>query len=403
MGFAISAVIGLILGIGLGWFLALRAKAQSANSKQELLDLLKAEEVKTSDRETHLFERLQASFGKLSLETMGQVTEQLAKQTSERIEAQQKTGTKDIANTKVLIDAQLKQVSEQLERMKSTVGDSDKSRGEQFATLSTQLKLANERSDALAEQTKLLSETLGSNQARGQWGERMAEDILRAAGFELGVNYRKQDNQDGLRPDFTFLLPQGFVVNMDVKFPFSNFVKVIDAEGDEQRERHTKAFMSDVKTRLKEVSSKAYIDPQNKTVDYVLLFIPNDQVYAFMHRRDPALLDAALSKRIVLCSPGTLFAVLMVIRQAMDSFKLQERSNAMLGMIKGLRHEWEKYSDKVESLKKQYGTLGNTLEDLVGPRHNQLAKQFARVDNMNIVEEPTARQLAANAETEDEG
>jgi hypothetical protein len=87
----------------------------------------------------------------------------------------------------------------------------------------------------------------------------------------------------------------------------------------------------------------------------------------------------------------------------MDSFKLQERSNAMLGMIKGLRHEWEKYSDKVESLKKQYGTLGNTLEDLVGPRHNQLAKQFARVDNMNIDEEPTARQLAANAETEDEG
>ena len=69
---------------------------------------------------------------------------------------------------------------------------------------------------------------------------------------------------------------------------------MVETEDKEQRERHAKSFMSDVKTRLKEVSGKAYIDPQKNTVDYVLLFIPNDQIYAFMHQRDRSLLDEAL-------------------------------------------------------------------------------------------------------------
>ena len=38
----------------------------------------------------------------------------------------------------------------------------------------------------------------------------MAEDILRLrAGFEEGINYRKQHTmEEGNRPDFTFLLPE---------------------------------------------------------------------------------------------------------------------------------------------------------------------------------------------------
>ena len=154
-----------------------------------------------------------------------------------------------------------------------------KSRAEQFAELNTQLKVHSERSQALELQTKALSETLGSNQARGAWGERMAEDILRTAGFVEGVNYLKQNDQGGARPDFTFLLPQDLILNMDVKFPYKQFVRVIESDSDEERERHAKSFMTDVKARLKEVSGKAYIDAEANTVDYVLLFIPNDQIY----------------------------------------------------------------------------------------------------------------------------
>ena len=216
----------------------------------------------------------------------------------------------------------------------------------------------------------------------------MAEDILRTAGFVEGVNYLKQNDQGGARPDFTFLLPQDLILNMDVKFPYKQFVRVIESDSDEERERHAKSFMTDVKARLKEVSGKAYIDAEANTVDYVLLFIPNDQIYAFLHQRDRNLLDEALKQKIVLCSPGTLFAVLAIVRQAMDSFKIQERSDQLLGMIAGLSKEWGKYSERIDALKKQHGTLSRTLDELTTTRRNQLNKHFQRVSSLTTEDEP---------------
>jgi len=73
---------------------------------------------------------------------------------------------------------------------------------------------------ALAKTAGDLNSVLSSSQARGQWGERMAEDMLRAAGFIEGINYEKQDTiTGGGRPDYTFLMPPDRVLYMDVKFP----------------------------------------------------------------------------------------------------------------------------------------------------------------------------------------
>ena len=46
--------------------------------------------------------------------------------------------------------------------------------------------------EALTKRTDNLNDVLSNSQARGQWGERLAEDMLRAAGFVEGVNYEKQ-------------------------------------------------------------------------------------------------------------------------------------------------------------------------------------------------------------------
>ena len=66
--------------------------------------------------------------------------------------------------------------------------------------------------------------------ARGQWGERMAEDVLQLAGFLEGINYHKQREIDTGIPDFTFLLPDGLSLHMDVKFPLDNDLRYLDAE-----------------------------------------------------------------------------------------------------------------------------------------------------------------------------
>ena len=389
--------LGLLLGIGLGWGLASRRNAAAETQTDAVLALLQAEEQKAAEREAQMLQRLESSFATLSLNTMERTTDQLAKLTAERVDGQQKRGSEELDGKKQLIDAQLKLVNDGLERMKGALGELEKSRSVQFEQLATQLKLAGDRTDALGRQTQTLNEILGSSQARGQWGERMAEDILRAAGFVEGVNFRKQDSQGENRPDFTFLLPHDYVVNMDVKFPFANYLKVIQCTSTNEKERLIKLFLQDVRSRLKEVSGKAYIDPEHGTVDYVLLFIPNEQIYGFMHAENPDLLDQALKKKIILCSPSTLFVVLAVMRQAMDSFKLQARSNEILLRLNAVRDEWQRYSEAIDRLAKQFRTFGGTLDQVTGARRKKLALQFSRIDDAALAEEPVVRLLEGGA------
>ncbi len=54
------------------------------------------------------------------------------------------------------------------------------------------MKLVGEQTASLTSTAGSLWEALVNSRVRGQWGERMAEDVLRLIGFVEGVNYQKQ-------------------------------------------------------------------------------------------------------------------------------------------------------------------------------------------------------------------
>src|SRR5438445_18486 len=121
-----------------------------------------------------------------------------------------------------------------------------------------------------------------SPKARGQWGERMADDVLRLAGFVEHVNYRKQRAAaEGGIPDFTFLLPRGLELHMDVKFPLDNYVRCVEAGSEVDRRRFRDAFLRDVRQRVRELAVRGSAAGE-ASVDCVLLFLPNEQLYAFV-------------------------------------------------------------------------------------------------------------------------
>ncbi|MCK7482326.1 MAG: DNA recombination protein RmuC [Candidatus Moduliflexus flocculans] len=192
-----------------------------------------------------------------------------------------------------------------------------------------------------------MREALVSTKARGQWGERMAEDVLRLAGFVEGVNYIRQKvlEMAASRPDYTFRLPQGLKVNMDVKFPLNSYLRFLETDNEAAREGHKTQFLRDVRTRIREVTTRDYINPEEKTLDYVLVFIPNEQVYAFINENDPGLMDEALKNKVILCSPFTLFAILAIIRQSLDNFSMEKTAGEILGLVKNFKKEWEKFAE----------------------------------------------------------
>ena len=133
----------------------------------------------------------------------------------------------------------------------------------------------------------------------------------------------------GTIPDVTFSLPQGRALHMDVKFPADNYLRFLEAEGDADRDRFRTAFLRDVRARLKELAGRGYTEPES-TVGFLLMFIPNESVYAFIHQHDPGLIDTALAQKVVVCSPCTLFPVLAVIGGAAIGVVVVRRRSKLL-------------------------------------------------------------------------
>jgi DNA recombination protein RmuC len=269
-----------------------------------------------------------------------------------------------------LLDERLRQVNDGVERVSQLVQRSG-------TELSTLLR-------TVGDQTGMLTRVLGDSRLRGQWGERTAEDILRVAGFIEGVNFNRQRTLEasGTRPDFEFPLPRGLHLNMDVKFPLDNYARAVEATTDEQRDNLERAFLKDVRNRIKEISTRDYVDPEGGTVDYVLLFIPSESIYAFVSQLDHDLLEGALRQRVVCCSPLTLFAVLAVVRQAVDSFSLQRASDEVVSLMGRFASEWEKYCESLDTLGRRLDLTRNAYEQVVGPRKRQLEKPLERIESI---------------------
>jgi len=396
-----ALTLSLVLAFFLGLSLGLLMRRGQARASLDLADrMIRESEARHREDMDALAGRMRESFRSLSLEALSASTEQFLKLAAERLETERQLTTRDLDTRKGLIDQQLQQMTAELLGVSRLVKDFEKDRTEKYGELASQLRITGEQTARLLRTTHLLREALASTQARGQWGERMAEDVLRAAGFVENVNYHKQKaiQGSGARPDFTFLLPRDFRLNMDVKFPLDNYLKSLEAATEAEKLRYRNDFLRDVKARIKEVTTREYISPEQNTLDCVLLFIPNEQIYGFVHEHDSTLLEGALRSRVVLCSPVTLFAVLAVIRQAVDNFTLEQTSNEILSLFGAFRKQWEEFKKKLELVGRRIGDAQREFDALTTTRRRQLERPLRKIEDAR-----TRRNLpAATLEEPDE-
>lgn len=379
----LTLVVGIILGLVLAAILRI---PQGKTAKELAEELFRESENMRKSNIDDVINNVKASFGNLSLEALSKSTEEFLKLAKAKLESEREMGIKELDAKKGLIDQQLNRMTTELENVSKLVQDLEKDRIEKFGQLTNQLKSASEQTLLLMQTTNTLREALASTKIRGQWGERMAEDVLRLAGFIENVNYLKQKSIGGIgsRPDFTFLLPRNLKMNMDVKFPLDNYIRFIEAKTDSERVKFRNDFLRDVRAKLKEVTTRDYINPEQNTVDYVLLFIPNEQIYAFIHEQDNSILDEGIRNKVIFCSPITFFAVLAVIRQAIDNFALEQTSNEILSLLGLFKKQWIEFIKKLELLGKRIDDTQKEYEALATTRRRQLERPLDKIEDLRV-------------------
>lgn len=376
LGFGLGVATGVGIAKWAGWSKNLALKQLAA----EMADQAQAERIKDLEA---MVERMKEAFATISYEALLKNSEQVLTLANQTLRHQTQIGEANLDGKKRLIDQTLEQMGKELSKVHEVVSGLEKDREQKFGELANQLKTAAETTNRLHETTRSLQSALANSRIRGQWGERMAEDVLRMSGLVEGVNYRKQQSGSaGSRPDFTFYLPKDLKVNMDVKFPLDNYLHFVQAEDPASRETYKQQFLKDVRSRIKEVTNRDYINPEDRTVDYVLVFIPNEQLYGLVNELDGMLLDEALRNRVVLCSPLTLYAFLAVIRQAVENYNLEQTTSRVLSLLGTFYKQWENFGAAMERMGRRLNDAQKEYAQLTTTRRHQLEKPLQALEEL---------------------
>ena len=346
MEFVIGLIIGFMVGVGLAWIVYVLRRR-----------------VVQGERET-AEQQMRETFSALAVEALDANSKRLVTQNESVLDGKKK-----------LIDQSIQDIKAKLTDLQQV----EKQRNVEYGKLSSSV-------GTLAATTGELHKMLASTQRRGAWGERMAEDILRLAGLAEGVNYHKQkilqDDGANRKPDFTFMLPNDLVVNMDVKFPLDNYRAYLDAEDKDVRTASAKQLVKDVQGHITNVSRRGYVNTKEGTVPYMLMFIASEQIFSLVLETQLDLIDEALGKQVVLTSPLTLYAMLSVIRQSAERANLMKTTDEVLAILGAFDKQWQKYNMELDRLGKYVGQAADQFQKVSATRGNALQRQLNKIEDL---------------------
>jgi len=308
------------------------------------------------------------------------VADQMVARASETFKSQE-----DLA--KARLEAQLKPVADTLAKFEQQVAAIEKARAEDTGGLKQQIAdLLKASTDTQAEARKLSSALRRGAGVQGRWGEQMLRNVLEAAGLQNRFDFTEQtstETEEGRRrPDVVVTMPGGGVLVIDAKCSLNAFLDAQDATEDAVREAHFLRHAQSVQSHIRGLSAKAYWDQFERTPDVVAMFLPGDGYLAAALERQPNLLSDAMTQKVVVVTPTTLFALCKAVAygwrvdeqaKAAEAIadlgrELYKRLAAMgahvSGMGKALETAVSKYNDFVYSIESKVLTQARRFEDL---------------------------------------
>nr|WP_155388882.1 DNA recombination protein RmuC [Catellatospora paridis] len=309
-------VVCLLAGGGLGWLVARAGTATETARLQATLDATQAGEA-----------RLEQAMRALSFEATAQSQEAVARAVAP--------------------------LHDTLRRYEQRVNEMEHDRVDAYAQLREQVRASAEVSAALRGETSQLVAALRTSHVRGRWGEHQLRRIVEAAGmlrhcdFDEQVTAIRDVSADiaVVRPDLVVRLHGGRSVVVDAKVPLDAYLTALESRDERQRDTYLDAHARALKSHVDTLAGRAYWQAFDATPEFVVLFVPADPFLDAALQRDPALLEHAFARNVVLATPSTLVALLRTVaytwrqealsRNAMQVHELAKQLYARLGTVSG--------------------------------------------------------------------
>jgi DNA recombination protein RmuC len=321
-------------------------------------------------------ERMSASFKALSAEALQASMAQLSELSRAQLRAAQAEASGDIAKRQQAVEQLVGPLKEQLGRVDAQLTQLDQERRESRGRLEAQLRTLNETGERLRTETGALVTALRKPNTRGQWGQMQLRNVVELAGMVRHCDFIEQaavaGDETTLRPDLIVNLPGGKQVVVDAKAPLQGVLDAYEARDEAQREQHLRDHSRLLRKHVKTLSDKAYWSGLEAAPDFVVMFLPGEHLYGSALEADPALIEDAMARRVLIATPTTLVAMLRAVGYGWQQERVAESAQAVSELGRELHARLVKLSSLL-------ATLGGRLNSAVRAYNETVGSYEARV------------------------
>lgn len=388
----------IIIGIALGAIIAiviLKMPKKESNQEEQMAKILPEME--------NLFNKVSQGVLKNTSEQLTtqftnqstQFTKQFQELAKEKLDRAAEKVNSDMDGKKNVILGLVEEIRKDIGKNQDYLKKSDDERIANFSSLKKELELSKQITSELKTSTDDLKKLLSNNQLRGKFGEQVAENLLKMCGFVIGTDYvyNKEQEKIDTRPDFTIYMPDKTKINVDAKFPYSALIDSIKTEDKLEKEKFKKIFERDMKDKIKQVTTRDYINPEEHTVDFVILFIPNEMIFSFVYEHLNDVWEDAMAKKVIMAGPFSFTAILRMVKQSYSNFRYQENLHHIIGLIQNFDKEYQKYSESVDKLGDTISRVSKQYEEVSGARTRKLTRIVDQIKTEEIGELKTEEKL----------
>ena len=408
---AVPIAAALLVGGALGWAVARARTAAAARAEREALqgrlvametradvlskqltqreldaadlrETLRAEQAARTQAETRL-EGERRSVGEqraLLEQARGQLTETFKALSADTLRDTQTSfltlADERFRSREQAVEALVSPLREALQRVESQTQQLESRREGAYATLEQQLHTLRTSSEDLRRETLNLVTALRGSQARGRWGELTLRRVVELAGLADHCDFDEQvtlrTSAGALRPDMVVHLPGERDVVVDAKVPLAAYLDALDAPRPEDRHAALLRHAAQMRQHMITLGGKAYWAQFATSLYLVVMFVPGEAFVAAAVEQDPALIEDAMSQRVVLATPTTLITLLHAIAYGWK----QERLAASAQEIRDLGRE---LYERLRTLAGHVDRIGATLGQSVRAYNDAVGSLELRV------------------------
>ena len=385
----ITGWFSFLAGVFLGAFLLYFMRAAKIASLSEQL---------SAERNTK--EKLQGEFKLAAAEALQNANQQFLSSAIKDFNFVKKETDQSIDNKKQEIQNSVNDMKAKLEEYQKVVRKFEEERFTLYAKMEQSLGQVLNAEQAIRMETTALKRVLTTSTGiRGNFGQKILQEILEQSDLVKGINFDTQlsvtgDNQNELRPDFVIHLPQGRRLVVDAKEIAGEYTLAQETDDPEKQKVHYERLVANIRTNFNKLSQKEYQSFVDRDVPFVVMFIPSEAAIRAAFMTEPDLFREATQKKVILASPMTIIPLIYLIAHSWQQHKLaqnaQELGNAVEELGKRLYTFIEHIQNMKGGLKKTIEGWDKALNSWQSKVSPQIEKTRALGGKLKEIEEPSS-------------